>query len=258
MNTNQNAGQPFDLESAPDIERAKELMPAFEAEDVKLGNLKDKAKIDEKINEARENHEKNWLDKSALRPETAKVVAIGYYHFDKGYSITSIKNMGSEKELIEDFWWRLNDFHKSTGKPLIGHNIAQFDLPMLIIRSRILDIPVPAGIFKGRYLDSNRFVDIRNEWLMGRDYRETKSSLDYIAKALGVKGKNGDGKRFHELLERDEIEAYAYLHNDVRIVKEVSQKLGMHFDPTTETFEEWKQKYLKTKPANKVDNLEEF
>jgi len=247
MNAGQGAGVVFDIETGPENRRAKELMPDFDPEEVKMGNLKDESKRAEKLQEARENHEKNWMDKSALRPETGRVVAIGYYHPDKGYILNSIKNMRDEADLISDFWSRLNEFHQATGKPFLGFNCAGFDLPYLIIRSRILGITVPAGIFKGRYPDSNRFIDLRNDWLCGRNWQEVKSSLDYVAKAFGLSGKNGNGKDFAELMDRDEMGALGYLFNDIRLTKEIAEKMGYNFEPTTSTWDEWSKKYLESK-----------
>lgn len=247
MNTQKNAGCCFDIESSPDIEKAKQLMPEFDPSDVKLGNLRDPEKVKEKIAEARESHEKNWMDKAALRPETGQVVAIGYYMPDQGFILNSIKNMRDEKDLIQDFWSKLEDFHQHTGKHFIGFNIASFDIVFLIIRSRILRIRVPAGIYRGRYLDSSRFIDLRNDWLMGRSYTEVKSSMDYVAKALGLEGKNGSGAQFHLMLDKDELGALGYLYNEIRMIREIAEAMGYSFEPTTSTWAEWSKKYLESR-----------
>lgn len=247
MDSNKGAGMVFDVETGPENRRAKELMPDFDPEEVKMGNIKDELKRAEKLQEACESHEKNWMDKAALRPETGQVVAVGYYHPDKGYMLNSIKNMKGEADLVGDFWDKLEEFNQATGKPFIGFNCKSFDLPFLIIRSRILGIRVPAGIFKGRYLDSNRFIDLRDDWLCGRSWQEVKSSLDYVAKALGLEGKNGHGAQFAELMDRDELGALGYLFNDIRITKEIAEKMGYNFEPTTTTWAEWSAKYLEAK-----------
>jgi hypothetical protein len=67
----------FDIETGANLERSRALMPDFDEKEVRLGNLKDQDKITAKLGDRRRNHERNWLDDSALRPETGHVLAIG-------------------------------------------------------------------------------------------------------------------------------------------------------------------------------------
>lgn len=234
----------FDIESSPDREKALALMPPFDEKDVKLGNLKDPAKISEKISEARASHESDWLDKAALRPETANILAIGIYTIDKGVELLDLENCDGETKLLETWWERFHDAHKHTGQPWAGWNTNSFDIPMLILRSRILGVVVPGGLRKGRYFESARLIDLRDDWLMGRNPLEVKSSLGYVSKALGLEGKNGDGKDFGNLYRTDRKAALNYLLNDIWLTKAVAEKLGYSFKPSCETFEQWQAKYL--------------
>lgn len=240
-----------DIETSPNHETCSRLMPPFDPEEVKLGNLKDQAKIDEKIKEARDSHEKNWLDKAALRPETATILAIGYWDSEKGVALNSIKGMDGEKGLIEDFWKRIGQWQRLTGRPMMGYNIEGFDLPMIVLRSRILGIHVPQNIRKGRYWNSDLFWDLRHDWLLGRKETEVKSSLDYVAKVFGLPGKTGSGKDFAQKFLNDEIGAYSYLWNDLHVTKQVAEKLGHDFSGKTSTWEEWKAEYLDKKSPEK-------
>lgn len=245
----------FDAETAPDREKALALMPPFDEKDVKLGNLKDPTKISEKISEARASHESDWLEKAALRPETANILAIGLHHVDKGIDILHINDMGSEKAMLQGFWERFQEWHAKTGKVMAGHNIFLFDMPMLELRSRILGVPVPGGIRKGRYWDSARLHDLRDDFLLGRNPLEFKSSLDHIAKSFGLPGKNGHGKDFAETYARNPNEAIKYLINDLFVTKAVAEKLGHNCGPTCATFEEFSAKYLQPEQKPAPDDL---
>lgn len=240
----------FDIETAPNPEAASRLMPPFDPSEVKVGNLKPENAA-AKIEEARKDHEKNWLEKAALRPETSTILAIGYWDSEKGVILNSIKNMDGEKDLIEDFWKRVGQWHKMTGRPLMTYNGDQFDLPMLVLRSRILGIHVPGNIRKGRYWNGEIFHDLRQDWLLGRKETEIKSSLDYVAKAFGLAGKNGSGRDFAQKFLADEIGAYQYLWNDLYVTKQVAEKLGHDFTGSTQTWEEWRAKYLESKSPEK-------
>lgn len=226
-------------------------MPIFDPSEVKCGNLKDPAKIAEKVEEARNSHQADWLDKAALKPETANLLAVGLYHNDKGVEILHIGNCGGEKELLETFWERFNKGLKDTGRPWGTWNGFSFDFPFLILRSRILGVPVPGGLRKGRYFDGSRMLDLREDWLCGRDWREFKSSLDYVSKVFGLPGKNGDGKNFGATYSADRSAAIQYLLSDMWLLKGIAEKLGYDMRPSYETFAEFSAKYLQAQPPEK-------
>ena len=73
----------FDLETGPLAEsELSALLPPFDPAEVKTGNLKDPAKIAEKIAEAEANHRRDFIERAALDPLTGRVVAIGVMTFD--------------------------------------------------------------------------------------------------------------------------------------------------------------------------------
>ena len=80
----------MDLETGP----AKNALSYFSRSDVKLGNLKDTAKIEAKLAEA----EDEFLDKAALSPITGKVLAVG---FTDG-AVHEVLTYESEKEIITE------------------------------------------------------------------------------------------------------------------------------------------------------------
>ena len=153
----------FDIETGPlPDEQLRPLCPdfvppphpgEFDPSAVKIGNLKDSAKIQEKIEAARQAHRDlisdfdrqveaaratHWAEfvsKAPLSALTGRVLAIGYrseratviHHLDETAD-------ADEAGLISQFWHR---YRKSKGdrRPLVGHNIAGFDIPFLVRRS---------------------------------------------------------------------------------------------------------------------------
>ena len=72
----------FDVETGPLAEsELSALLPPFDPAEVRTGNLKDPAKIAEKIAEAEANHRREFFDRAALDPLTGRVVAIGMLVF---------------------------------------------------------------------------------------------------------------------------------------------------------------------------------
>ena len=223
----------FDIETGPLPEAELEVMlPAFDPAEVKTGNLKDPAKIAEKIAEAEANHRRDFFDKAALDPLTGRVVAIGVMVFDaRGEHGPDFSKSGrfaiighdDEARMLREFWdatrgqmGRLN--------PLVGFNIFGFDLPFLFRRSWKHRVPIPLGLRRGRYW-SDHLIDLRDGWQLGD--RQARGSLDSIAKHLGVGAKNGDGKAFAELWQSDRKQAEAYLRNDIDLSANVAHALGV-------------------------------
>lgn len=91
----------IDIETAP--KTTAEIMaiaPEFIPENVKVGNLKDPAKIEEKIEAARESHYDVIIDKAALHAEYSNPVAIGYIHNNGSMEL----DFGEPAKLIKRFW----------------------------------------------------------------------------------------------------------------------------------------------------------
>ncbi len=237
----------FDIETGPlpeDVVLANaspfEPLPhpgQFDPDSVKLGNIKDQAKIDAKIAEKRAEHEKAVADheakntaehsawkksaisRAALSAFTGQVLAIG---FQNG-SHSKIR-VEPEPDMLGEFWLVYRRARESRTN-LVGHNILGFDLPFLIRRSWLLGVDVPDQVFDGRYFD-RIFVDTMKYWQLGTWGGEV-AKLDAIDKYFGGDGKNGDGSMFAELLKSDRTKAIEYLSNDLKITARVATRMGI-------------------------------
>ena len=233
------------------------MLPAFDPAEVKTGNLKDPAKIAEKIAEAEANHRRDYFDKAALDPLTGRVVAIGVMVFDasgeagpdfskfdsaaqpspglrppspvptgegqrKGGRFSIIGHDDEARTLRE--FWETTRGEMGRLNPLVGFNIFGFDLPFLFRRSWKHRLAIPFGLRRGRYW-SDQLVDLRDVWQLGD--RQARGSLDSIAKHFDVGAKNGDGKAFAELWQSDRKQAEAYLRNDIELTAKVADALGV-------------------------------
>ncbi len=223
----------FDIETGPLAEAELEsMLPPFDPAEVKCGNLKDPAKIAEKIAEAEANHRRDFFDKAALDPLSGRVVAIGLLAFDaRGEAGPNFINDGKlvvighddEAETLREFW-DMTRGEMGRLNPLVGFNIFNFDLPFLFRRSWKHRVAVPFGLRRGRYW-GDQLIDLRDAWQLGD--RQARGSLDSIAKHLGVGAKNGDGKAFANLWQSDRKQAEAYLHNDLKLTAKIAYALGI-------------------------------
>ena len=222
----------FDVETGPLAEsELSALLPPFDPAEVKTGNLKDPAKIAEKIAEAEANHRRDFIERAALDPLTGRVVAIGMLDLetDKFFII----GHDDEARTLREFW-EASRGEMGRNNPLIGFNICNFDLPFLFRRSWKHRIAVPFGIRRGRYW-GDQVVDLRDAWQLGD--RQARGSLDSIAKHLGVgakcvphgplAGKAINGADFAGLWQSDRKSAEGYLRNDVELTALVADALGV-------------------------------
>jgi hypothetical protein len=245
-----------------DEEKAVPHPGDFDPMAVAIGNLKDQAKIDAKIDEARgkhalelkqlahrraaarNEHVARYTEKAALSATTGCVKAIGWmadgeppmviYAGDPPWGLqegapdaimADAVVFGCEAEVIKWFW---SAYRGTAAESLVGHNIHGFDLPFLVCRSWILGVDVPDGVQQqgGRYW-SNQFVDTMARWNCGnRNYIK----LDEIDRALGGPGKPDDrgGADFARLFDNggeDRIKALKYLANDLAMTRRVAEAM---------------------------------
>lgn len=247
----------FDIETGPlPDDDLKQAVPAFDRESiprpgvfdpdsVKTGNIKDQAKIAEKIHAARKAYEAEvasyddrvnaaeaayWQeikDRAALDATTGWVTGIGFLA-DSGKRLVLTALDGTEEERLAMFW---KQFHRmrTEQRKIVGHYSNAFDVPFLCRRSWILGVEVPEVAFTPTGWLNPIFVDLADRWRCGN--RQTQIKLDAMARAIGVGCKPDDctGAEFSELLLSGDPEkqerAISYLHNDLDMTLGCALKL---------------------------------
>ena len=209
------------------------MLPPFDASEVKTGNIKDPAKIAEKIAEVEKNHLRDFVDRAALDPLTGRIVAIGVLPYDpRGEAGPDwstppqavIIGHDDESQTLREFWGMVVSGDHGRLNPVVGFNICMFDLPFLFRRSWKHGITPPPGLRRGRYWGDN-VIDLRDLWQLGD--RQARGGLDAVARHLGVGSKTGNGAEFADLWKRDRDAAEAYLKNDLALTAAVAGRLGV-------------------------------
>lgn len=201
----------LDIETGPASDEVLALVkPEFKAP----SNYKDADKIKAAIAEA----EVTWRERAALSPLTGQLLAIGLMDAED----TSIL-VGDEKGMLVGLWCAWNQ-----GMRLVGFAIKAFDLPFLIARSRILNVPVPQDLFETRYW-SYRITDLQEIWNCFSYGAKEGNSLDAICKACGLPGKleGVTGADFAKLFASDRPKAMEYLKADLSATAALASRLGI-------------------------------
>lgn len=264
----------FDIETAPlDLETvlartgefceadhiAKNHPGEFHESQVKIGNLKDAAKIAAKVEEARaqhaarlkdfelslpmaaKEHEQNAMETAALSAITGRVIAIGFAD-DSAERINLIDDYDdrpddyAEVELLKGFWQSYQCDYDN-GARLIGVNIHRFDLPFLYQRSLLLGVEIPPSVLeRGRYW-SPTFIDLCALWTCGQNGGYV--SFDTLCRAFDLPGKQEievdgeivEGKNYWKFARSENPEhreaAKKYLLNDIKQPREVARRMGL-------------------------------
>lgn len=224
----------FDIETIPKpMEVLESIIPPFNADDVKLGNLKDPAKIEAKIEEARLTHVDDFIESAALDARYSEVCAIGYRAFTtKNGEVTRIDGQAdgrTEKEIVEQFWQTfLNIYGKDIS--LVGFNSHNFDQPYLMRRSWALGAMVPYGVMQKDRWWNEHFVDLRVRWQCGQQWTQSAAQvggLTGLCNALGVPCRpKKSGKDFGKLWQSDVAAASDYLTADLDETEQCALRMG--------------------------------
>lgn len=191
----------FDIETES-LDRATVLSftkpyKEFEPQRIKCGDCKTPDLAAAKIAVARAKHDEEerayyeeQASRGALRPETGRVLSIGFWEGSKPqlllpHVITSDDPEETERRMLAAFWARWQALLDELGV-LVSWNGEGFDLPFLIKRSWILRVPIPRWVRRGKWFHESH-VDLMRVWT-GYD-PNGYVKLDHAARALRLGGK---------------------------------------------------------------------
>ena len=218
----------IDIETIPD-KLSDEIMPKFDPENVKLGNLKDPAKIKQRMIAEEKNFEAKIPKLMSLDPMMGQIICIGFYDRSEKASVLS-QRTHKEIDLLKEFLDRATKASKIVTKN--GYN---FDLPFIKCRMMLLDVqlsreanwmvfPKMFQKMQRRY-GSDVHVDIQQE-LSNWDLSKTKK-LPWLAKRFGLEVQNDENgsKVFDWWLERDWEKIESHCIQDVLLTAKIYERM---------------------------------
>lgn len=217
----------IDIETGPlPVEQREFLRP--DAASIKTGNLKDLAKINDKVQQAIREWEAG--EGCALDPMQGEVLVIGYAVEDD-----AVKQLhGKEPGMLREFWALLSS-NASHNPHIIGHNI-RFDAGFIVKRSLAHGIEMPSHYIHDLFSYQPKFwQDTMQAWMLG-DRRADMVSLKKLCGFFGVEVKDGEitGANFAENWHGGNKDAcLAYNAQDVEATREVWRKMEQLF-PTND------------------------
>lgn len=159
------------------------------------------------------------LKNAGLTPEYNRVVAIGYALDDGEIDVlTSDGTDDMEKEIIGRFWQIVGRHNR-----LIGYNISNFDIRVLVVRSALLGVESSGVYFPdlmNRY--SNNVVDLMNARFPFAKAMKLKDLV--VASGIAPLVEDIDGSQVFGLFEDDPELLAEYCKSDVYVIRELARK----------------------------------
>jgi uncharacterized protein len=151
--------------------------------------------------------------KKLLNPIDSKIIAIGVRLGGQDIILQS----EDERKMLQDFWW---EWRKAISPSLqiVGFNIAHFDIPFLVTRSFIQNVPIVPFTLKS-------IVDIR-EKVNAYRYGPSRGTLKEFGEIMGIMTDGTDGSDVARLYaEGSHGKIREYLSSDLRITDEMHRRL---------------------------------
>ena len=198
------------------LKQIASIMPEFEA----AGNIKDAEKIKASI----ESKKAEWLDKTALKAITGKIVAVTIALGNVEPEMV----IGDENEIISRIVGELKSCI-AVGGQAYAWNGSGFDLPFICQRAAIYGISAFKDLTQqrgSRFNWNECLIDPKMVWSnYSPDHSGT--SLKTVASVLRVGEKSGSGKDFAALLKSNPSEAEQYAKKDVSLLRSIVQRMGI-------------------------------
>lgn len=185
-----------DIETIPNQSLPTECLPQFCEADVKLGNTKDPAKVEEKIAEERKKWSERINKTMSLNPAFAQLCTFVGIIYDttseeiikEGAYQLRDDDKDDDLDIVSNAW----DFIHSAYReriPLVTFNGILFDLSILFFRAIAQDVPIDTLMYRrliGRYSNPCHYdlMQILANWDKQRWH-----TFDFYARLFGVGGK---------------------------------------------------------------------
>lgn len=218
----------FDIETIPSqLSWVREYYTEKTPVPTPPGNIKKQETIDRWLAEnTHADAVEAAIAKSGFSGASNHIVALSWAVNDGGVKAGYIgSDVSQEKPLLEAFFADIADL----SMPIFcGHNIIGFDLRVLKQRAMILGVKTPSCFpLDPRAWDKNVY-DTMLKW---DSDRQSMISMDLLARALGIEGKDGiDGSMVYPMwLEGKHKEISDYCSDDVRMGREIYKKMTAIF-----------------------------
>ena len=165
------------------------------------------------------------LDKAGLDPDTCRIVCAGLIEHDGAEHVLIATDDDQERAILERVWRSVN---RTT--PMVGYGLTWYDAGVLVRRSQLLGVKVPAEFYKqGKY---------RHDWIVeladyltlnGMIEQKKGRGLDYHCKRFGIQVEDAySGKDIAALWREGNVEGIkAHCAADIERIRLLAERLDV-------------------------------
>lgn len=182
-------------------------------------NYRDPEKIAAYVADA----ERRQVESAGLYPWTARIIALGWCEEGSEVPVVRLCNAeASEATALTEFWALVNDGRSL--QPVVTFNGRRFDLPLIMARSRLLDVKAPV-------LSLDRYRSPHPDLLDILTWQGTieARSLRWYAKRFGLDTSDAfSGREVAGLVEDGNWDAVrTHCASDVTLTRQLAERLGV-------------------------------
>jgi predicted PolB exonuclease-like 3'-5' exonuclease len=223
----------LDIETIPCQSLPAECRPEFDEASVALGNLKDRFKIQEKIDDARARFEAGVDKQMATNPDLCQIVCLVCYQKSRDdYLVLNADDEETEYRLLQDAWEYIRRCSLNH-VPVASFNGKSFDIPVMVRRSMILDVAISPELIDDllRKYDARHHIDLMEVLALRNPFsgKPEYHSLNYYLKRFGLPEKltGWDGSKVYPAwLEGRYSEIAEYCKQDVASSAELLDRVA--------------------------------
>lgn len=182
----------MDIETIPCQTIPEECRPRFDEASVKLGNLKDRFKVEERIQEERARFEETVDKQMSTDPDLCQVCCFVGYVPGREFKTAFAAQGETDLKLLYAAWDWIRMVHLEQ-VPLVTFNGTSFDLAVLIRRAMIEDLTVSPAMIENllRRYDNRHHYDLMQLLAMRNLFsgKPDFHGLDYYLRRFGLGGK---------------------------------------------------------------------
>lgn len=224
----------LDIETIPNQLIPKSCVPAFDPDEVKLGNTKDPMKVTQKINSEKEKFNQSLTKQMSLDPALCQLCTfVGVkYDTDEGEIISETIIQLTEDDEHDDLdavteAWGCIHSNYNERVPVVSFNGWSFDLPVLSMRAFLQDVSIERGMFDRLMMRYNNQYHYDLMQILANWDRQRWHSQDFYFRLFGLGDKSDfDGSMVFEAYQNGEYERIkTYCRNEVVLMCELFERV---------------------------------
>jgi len=165
------------------------------------------------------------LETAPLDADLCQIVAFAMQPHNGQPSVIVTPNIDAEREVLDLVWG-----YTLEGVPLVGYGLTWFDLGVLVRRSQLLGVTVPARIYEQGKYRHPLIVELADYLTLNGMIEQKKGrGLDYHCKRLGIRVEDAHtGKDVASLWQARNFEGIAnHARADLQRIQQLAIKLGV-------------------------------